>query len=174
MPLWRASMMRTPSYPLSALREELSEREAFSKEQPPEEREGIKKYRGEKKANTDRLKELKRELKGLERLEAEAEEKRTAARQQAEREIALAREAAADLLRICSDPTQSGCYFAVAERPEIEENEFNLHLPRYVDSFEPEEGIEISDALKELTAAEEASQNAARTLRSLLRLNGTK
>jgi type I restriction enzyme M protein len=119
--------------PLPTLREELAKREAFSKEEPPESKEDKKKYREEKRGNSDRLRDLKRELKVLEKLESEANEKRNAAHQQAEREVTLARDTATNLLSICSDPIQAGRYFAVVERAEIEENEFNLHLPRYVD-----------------------------------------
>ena len=160
--------------PLPTLREELAKREAFSKEEPPESKEDKKKYREEKRGNSDRLRDLKRELKVLEKLESEANEKRNAAHQQAEREVTLARDTATNLLSICSDPIQAGRYFAVVERAEIEENEFNLHLPRYVDTFEPEEAIELSDALRDLTKAEEASQLSTKALRDLLKLNGTR
>jgi type I restriction enzyme M protein len=30
---------------------------------------------------------------------------------------------------------------------ELEENEFNLHIPRYVDTFEPEEEIDLKEAI---------------------------
>ena len=65
----------------------------------------------------------------MDKLETEAEEKRTSVRLQADREITLARETATDLLHICSNPDEAEHYFYVAERPEIEENEFNLNVP---------------------------------------------
>jgi len=34
---------------------------------------------------------------------------------------------------------------------EIEENEFNLNLPRYVDTFEPEEEIDLKTAITEFS-----------------------
>lgn len=52
---------------------------------------------------------------------------------------------------------------------EIEENEFNLNIPRYVDTFEPEPRVEVSDALKALREAESAAQNAESQLRKLLK-----
>ncbi len=61
--------------------------------------------------------------------------------------------AAADLLRICSDKGEAARYFAVADRAAIEENEFNLNLPRYVDTFEPEETIDLETAVEALKAA---------------------
>lgn len=154
--------------PISAMRTELAEREEVSKEKPPEDKEGKKKYREDKKLNTDRLKDLRRTLKGLEKLEAEAEQKRAAARQQAEREIALVRETAADLFRICADEREAQHYFAVAERAEIEENEFNLNVPRYVDTFEPEELIPLAEGVEKFKASEEAFEKQRDYLMSLL------
>jgi type I restriction enzyme M protein len=135
---------------LPALRNEIAEREAFAEREAPEDNEKKKAFREEKKANAERLKEIKRQLKPLEKLEAEAAEKCAAARQHAEREIALVRETAVDLLRICDDPSEARRYFVVAERPEIEENEFNLNLPRYIDTFEPDQTIPLEQALKSL------------------------
>jgi len=158
--------------PLPKLRQELEEREAFAEKEAPEGKEERKKFREEKKANTERLRDLKRELKALQKLEAEAEEKRAASRKQAEREIRLANEAATDLLRVCTDTVEVRRYFTIVERPEIEENEFNLNLPRYVDTFEPEEEIEIGDALTGLNVASRASLLKRRELRRLLSANG--
>jgi type I restriction enzyme M protein len=131
---------------LAALRNELTELELLLQTSVPTDKDEKKKFRERKKENTERLKTIMREIKALEKLEVEADDKRGAVRLHAEREIVLAKEAAADLLRICSDPEQSKRYFAVAEFDEIKENEFNLNLPRYVDTFEPEEQIEIADA----------------------------
>ncbi len=158
--------------PLPALREELAEREAFAEREPPQDKDEKKKLREEKKANAERLRNLKREIKGLEKLEAEAEEKRSIARKRAAREIDFIRESAADMLRICSNPGEAQRYFAVVGRPEIEENEFNLNIPRYVDTFEPEERIEINDALSAFHEASRASLLKRRELRRLLKANG--
>jgi type I restriction enzyme M protein len=38
------------------------------------------------------------------------------------------------------------------------ENEFNLNLPRYVDTFEPEEEIRLDAALKELVCAHDLAR----------------
>ncbi len=37
------------------------------------------------------------------------------------------------------DPELRKRYFSVVEMEELEENEFNLNIPRYVDTFEPED-----------------------------------
>jgi len=154
--------------PLPALRQELAERAAFATREAPTDKDAKKQFREEKKANDERLKEVRRELKALEKLEAEAAEKRSAARQRAEREIALVRETAADLLSICADPSEAQRYFVVSERPEIEENEFNLNLPRYVDTFEPEENINLSDAILDLDNAGKSFLLKRETLMEIL------
>jgi type I restriction enzyme M protein len=139
--------------PLPRLRIELSERAAFADLKAPKDKEERTKFREAKKANAELLKIVKAQVKALTKLEEEAEEKRADARKTAEREIVLVRETAADLLRICADPKEAERYFVVAERPEIEENEFNLNVPRYVDTFEPEEQISIKDAISGFKAA---------------------
>ncbi len=153
---------------LPGWREELAECEALAEQDPPEDKEEKKRFREEKKVNAGRIKELRAKIKAFARFETEAEEKRAAVRQHAGREIALARETAADLARICADPTEARRTFVVADRAEIEENEFNLNLPRYVDTFEPEEKIEIGEALAQLRDAEDAAQKTTQLLRKKL------
>ena len=122
-----------------------------------------------KKADyTSRIKELKHQIKDLEKIQAERDKAEAEVNEHAERELAHVREAAADLMRICSDPQEAARCFTVADRAEIEENEFNLNLPRYVDTFEPEEEIPIEEALRALTIAEEAAQASRATLHQLL------
>ena len=41
-------------------------------------------------------------------------------------------------------------YAHVATMQEIEENGFNLNIPRYVDTFEPEEEIDLNEAAAEI------------------------
>jgi len=41
-------------------------------------------------------------------------------------------------------------YSYVAELSEIEENDYNLNIPRYVDTFEEEESIDLSEVSKEI------------------------
>ena len=77
------------------------------------------------------------------------------------------REAAADLLRICGSDDEARRYFTVIARAEIEENEFNLNLPRYVETFEPENALSLAAATAQLastTAAAAAAQTALQTL----------
>jgi type I restriction enzyme M protein len=55
---------------------------------------------------------------------------------------------------------------------EIEENEFNLNIPRYVDTFEPEPRIEVKDALEALGKAELTQELAQKKLLKLLECVG--
>ena len=51
---------------------------------------------------------------------------------------------------------------------EIVENEFNLNIPRYVDTFEPEPRVEVKEALKALKLAENSLQSAESDLKTLI------
>lgn len=143
---------------LSALRVELAEREAIAERDPPEDKDAKKRFREEKKANAERLKDIKREMKALEKLEAEADEKRAAARQHAEREIALARETAADLLRTCERKSDAHRHFSVATKQQLLDNEFNLNASRYINSYDEETDWQWQRAAKEFRGAEEKRQ----------------
>jgi len=101
-----------------------------------------------------RIKIVKAQIKALEKLEKERDERIVEINRRADRETAEVQDAVTDLQRICADPDEARRYFIVAEKGEIEENEFNLNLPRYVDTFEPEEEIELGIALTELNDAE--------------------
>ena len=82
------------------------------------------------------------------------------------------REAAADLLRICGSDDEARRYFTVIARAEIEENEFNLNLPRYVDTFEPDTTRPLPDALSYLLAAENEASAAQQALKAMLNAAG--
>ena len=45
-------------------------------------------------------------------------------------------------------------YSHVAAPDEIAENDFNLNIPRYVDTFEPEEPVDIAEAQREIERIE--------------------
>ena len=116
-----------------------------------------------------RIKIVKAQIKALEKLEKERDERIVEINRRADRETAEVQDAVTDLQRICADPDEARRYFIVAEKGEIEENEFNLNLPRYVDTFEPEEEIELGTALKELASSEEAAGSIRAKLNILLK-----
>ena len=52
---------------------------------------------------------------------------------------------------------------------EVEENEFNLNVPRYVDTFEPEPRMDVNEVLRALGNAKKKAEDAEATLLTLLR-----
>jgi type I restriction enzyme M protein len=116
----------------------------------------------------ERFAEVKRAVKELGKLDEERTERLAEINAHADRQVAQVKEAAADLARICADPQEAKRYFVVADRAEIEENEFNLNLPRYVDTFPPEEEIKLDAALREFGRATEAANDASNRLTNLL------
>ncbi|MBD1384596.1 N-6 DNA methylase [Mucilaginibacter rigui] len=68
-----------------------------------------------------------------------------------------------ELITVLQDPELWKRYFSIVDMQELEENEFNLYIPRYVDTFEPEEQIDLKKALSEFKAtmkAESALDNS--------------
>ncbi len=59
-------------------------------------------------------------------------------------------------------------YAHVANIEEIEENDFNLNIPRYVDTFEEEEEIDIDAVQKEINQLEEELEKVRREMDKLL------
>ena len=122
----------------------------------------------QKDAYSARVKELKKTIKALQKLAVERDTAEAAVNEHADRELAHIHEAAADLLRICSDSAVAERYFTIAEAPEVEQNEFSLNLSRYVDTAEPETPIEIEDAVLALRHAADAAARSHTKLLSLL------
>jgi len=74
-----------------------------------------------------------------------------------------------ELIALYADPDELLKHARVVGLDEIEENEFNLNIPRYVDTFEPEPRVEVKDALIALGEAEKATRDAESQLRALLK-----
>jgi type I restriction enzyme M protein len=74
-----------------------------------------------------------------------------------------------ELVALYADPNELLKHARVVRLEEIEENEFNLNIPRYVDTFEPEPSLEVKDALKALAEAEQGLRTAESQLSRMLR-----
>jgi type I restriction enzyme M protein len=74
-----------------------------------------------------------------------------------------------ELVALYADPDELLKHARVVSLTEIEENEFNLNIPRYVDTFEPEPRIEVMDALRALADAENAAKSTEEDLQRLLK-----
>jgi len=77
-----------------------------------------------------------------------------------------------ELLRMFADPELRKRYFSIVDMDELEENEYNLNIPRYVDTFEPEEIIDLQKAIAELNAVlndETEKENSLNEIFNLLK-----
>ncbi len=74
----------------------------------------------------------------------------------------------AELLEMFANPELRKRYFSIVDLAEIGENEFNLNMPRYVDTFEPEEEIQLQYAASELHDAVDAEQHHFQNLSALI------
>ncbi len=115
-----------------------------------------------------RVKQVARAVKELHKLQEERDAREQEIKLAAEREINHLHEAAADMLRIAGSQDEARRFFTVVGTDEIAENEFNLNLPRYVDTFEPEKVLPLRDAAKQLKTATEAAEAAPVALNELL------
>jgi len=99
----------------------------------------------------------------------ERDEKQAEARRRAEEDRQAVTDTGHELSQLYADPDgELMKHVRLVERAEIEENEFNLNIPRYVDTFEPELVVEVPKALKALRDAEKQAADAAQRLKELM------
>ncbi|HZW96123.1 MAG TPA: N-6 DNA methylase [Candidatus Eremiobacteraceae bacterium] len=103
---------------------------------------------------------------------SERDERIAEARRRAEEDRTDVHEVGEELKVLYADPGELIKHARVVLLDEIEENEFNLNIPRYVDTFEPEPRVEVKDALKLLTDAEISTNKAKEDLLRLLKGGG--
>ena len=60
-------------------------------------------------------------------------------------------------------------YAHVASFDEIKENDFNLNIPRYVDTFEPEAPVDINQVANEMAETDKKIQDSERELVGMLK-----
>ena len=100
---------------------------------------------------------------------AERDERIAEARRSAEDDRKDVSTVGDELVALYADPEELLKHARVVDMEEVEENEFNLNVPRYVDTFEPEPRIEVGDALQQLDDAEKARIKAKTALTAILR-----
>ncbi len=103
---------------------------------------------------------------------AERDEHIAAARRRAEEDRKDVSDVGHELGTLYGDPDEQSKHARVVPLDEIQENEFNLNIPRYVDTFEPEPRIEVREALAAVAAAELDLSKAEAQLEELLRKVG--
>lgn len=74
----------------------------------------------------------------------------------------------AELCALYGDADELIKHARVVDPAELEENEFNLNIPRYVDTFEPAPRLPVGDALRAVHDAEKSANRATETLDTLL------
>lgn len=85
----------------------------------------------------------------------ERDERIAEARRRAEDDREAIAQVGSELGALYGDPDELLKHARVVSLDEIEENEFNLSIPRYVDTFEPEPQVEVREALEALKIAED-------------------
>ena len=103
---------------------------------------------------------------------AERDERIAEARRNAEDDRAEVSAVGEELAALYADPDELLKHARVVDMDEVEENEFNLNVPRYVDTFNPEPQMDVVEALSQLRDAETARMETERTLAALLREAG--
>jgi type I restriction enzyme M protein len=99
----------------------------------------------------------------------ERDERINDARRRAEEDRRDVEKVGDELISLHADPDELLKHARIVELNEIKESEYNLHIPRYVDTFEPEPRIEVTTALKGLADSDMAVQEIERALGELLR-----
>lgn len=119
---------------------------AEEKHQKVDEAVKVKEADGKKPIKTQ-LNNLQKAKDALEKLVSQKEQRITDAEEQAEKERKAIDEVEAELLTMLADPELRKRYFSVVDMEELEENEFNLNIPRYIDTFAPEDEIDLMKAI---------------------------
>ena len=121
-----------------------------------------------KKPTKGELKSLETSQNALEKLLADKVAKINAANEKAAKQRQAIVDVEMELLQMFADPELRKRYFAIVDMDDIEENEFNLNIPRYVDTFEPEEQIDLQEAIRDFQNAMQTESNAMQSLNDLL------
>ena len=121
-----------------------------------------------KKPTAGELKAVEAAQKALDKLLTDRTARENAANEKAEKQRKAIADVETELLQMLSDPELRKRYFSIVDMDEIEENEFNLNIPRYVDTFEPEEQIDLKQAIAEFKAAMHSETETMEALNELL------
>lgn len=156
-------------YAISEIEKDAEEEIAIKKEKLNKAKSVIqdKKEKG-KKPTKGELKTLDTTQKALDKLLADKASKITTAQDKAAKQRQAIVDVETELLQMFADPELRKRYFAIVDIDDIEENEFNLNIPRYVDTFEPEEQIDLKTAIKDFQKAISAENKVEKELNELL------
>lgn len=122
-----------------------------------------------KKPTATELKAVETAQKALDKLMADKTARINAVNEKANKQRNAITDVENELLQMFADPELRKRYFAIADMDEIEENEFNLNIPRYVDTFEPEEEIDLKEAIADFQRAIKTESETEKKLEELLK-----
>ncbi|OPY11384.1 MAG: putative type I restriction enzymeP M protein [Syntrophus sp. PtaB.Bin138] len=122
----------------------------------------------EQKAADTKIHTLEKQQVKLSVKIAQRDERIAEARRRAEEDRQAVTNVGDELVVLYADPDELLKHARVVGLDEIEENEFNLNIPRYVDTFEPEPRIEVKEALVALRNIDMKASEAETILMSLL------
>lgn len=156
-------------YAISEIEKDAEEEIAIKKEKLNKAKSVIqdKKEKG-KTPTKGELKTLDTTQKALDKLLADKAAKITAAQDKAAKQRQAIADVETELLQMFADPELRKRYFAIVDIDDIEENEFNLNIPRYVDIFEPEEQIDLKTAIMDFQKAIGAENKVEKELNEIL------
>lgn len=125
-----------------------------------------------KKPTKGQLKAVETAQNALDKLTTEKDGKITAAHEQAEKERQAIDDVEQELIAMLQDPELRKRYFSIADMEDLVENEFNLNIPRYVDTFEPEEDIDLKEAITEFKQTLGKETDLDKSINELLKVLG--
>jgi len=122
-----------------------------------------------KKPTASEQKAVETAQKSLDKLLADKTAKVNAANEKADKQRKAIADVETELMQMFGDPELRKRYFSIVDMDEIEENEFNLNIPRYVDTFEPEEQIDLKQAIADFKKAMQTETTIEKELEDLLK-----
>lgn len=155
---------------ISEIEKDVAEEIAIKSEKLEKVKQAIKdKESQHKKPTKSELKALEINQKALDKMLADKEAKINAVKDKAAKQRQAIADVETELLQMFADPELRKRYFAIVDMDDIEENEFNLNIPRYVDTFEPEEQIDLQEAILDFQKAMQTESETMQSLNELLK-----
>jgi type I restriction enzyme M protein len=102
----------------------------------------------------------------------ERDERIAEVRRRAEEDRRAVSDVGHELSTLYGDPDELLKHARVVSYDEIKENDFNLNIPRYVDTFDPEPTLTVQDTLEALSRAQSSLDQKQKELMNLLEKAG--
>ena len=107
-----------------------------------------KKEEEDKKPTKTQINAVTKAREALKKIQTTEQNQIIEAQEQAEKERVAIDSVELEMINMFQNPELRKRYFSIADMEDLEENEFNLNIPRYVDTFEPEEEIDLAEAIQ--------------------------